>query len=365
MSFSQLNELTAEPTAATMKFWYDPFHFSRVMGARMLAALTGRDENLPKGFMLPLNRETVDYALETRRAGLQEWIKSNAGFAAIFDATRAAVEKDGTAEGIIDIDRRRLIVDGVVHPIVSETAGLVQTVVRHSDHMVISGWAADIRNHHTADAIIGTIGSAVITKWFTGTPRLDNEAVYGREIRPSNFVMRVPGVPPDPSLIRVFATMKDGRAVQLGSTNPLVAGSAVLAIAGSADREALTVDGKRYPIVARLAGSLESAIATSPGYVVRGWAVDYIANGPVATIIATAGASIVAQAAPTILRPDIERGVASGARPAGFTMHFPGAQPMGAIRVFALMADGVAVQLASQLAESTGGAFANFAFQSQ
>jgi hypothetical protein len=358
LSFSQFNELTSEPAGA-MKFWYDPFHFSRLMGARILDGLAGRNEGLPKDFMLPINRQTVDYALEARWEGLRDWIKSNADFPAIFDATRMAVEKDGTATGAIDVERRSLIVDGVVHPIVSESAGVVETVVRNSDHMVISGWAADIRSHRTAEAIIGTVDSAVVTKWFTGTPRVDNEALYGRDIRPSNFVMRVPGAPPDPSLIRIFAVMRDGRAVQIPSTNPLVTGSAVLSVAGEIDREILRIGGRIYPITPRMAGSLESATVAYPGYLVRGWAVDRVANGPVATIVATAGNSIVAQVAPTILRPDVEQGVAPGARPAGFAVHIPVTEHVATIRVFALMADGVAVQLASQLGQSTGGAFAN------
>ncbi len=232
---------------------------------------------------------------------------------------------------------------------------------------MLSGWAADLANGRPAEAVVAAIGERVVTKWFPGTIRVDNEAIYGRGIRPSNFVMRVNGVlPADASLLRVFALMKDGRAVQLFSTNPLVAGSFVsLPVIGEVNGETLSIDGSDYAIVERMAGSLEMATAAYPGFVVRGWAADRKANRPVSALVAAVGSTLVARSEPTVIRPDIEAGIAGGARPAGFVIAVPPGPHPGTIRIFALMADGTAAQLASQLADSTGGAFANATMPSQ
>jgi hypothetical protein len=46
-------------------------------------------------------------------------------------------------------------------------------------------------------------------------------------------------------------------------------------------------------------------------------------------------------------------------------INVPPGRESGRIRIFALMADGTAAQLASQLADSTGGAFANATMPTQ
>jgi hypothetical protein len=127
--------------------------------------------------------------------------------------------------GALDLAGEEMTLGAERHPIASGFAGIVETVARNPDHFVLSGWAADIVHHRPAEAIVATIGTRVVGKWFPGTIRVDNEAIYGQGIRPSNFVMRVNGAfPAEASLLRVFALMKDGGAVQLFSTNPLVAG---------------------------------------------------------------------------------------------------------------------------------------------
>jgi hypothetical protein len=229
-TFAQINNLTAEPTSSEMRYWYDPIHFSLAMGKAMLESLAGIPTKVPTNFMLPITSATLEYALQVRTEGLLTWKKQNEDFASLFDATKAAVNRDGKAEGTLDLQNRILTVDGMTYPIVAERAGEVQTVVRNQTDMVISGWAADTANRIPASNIVGTIGTRVVTKWFPGTARVDNEAIYGRSIRPSNFVMRVPGAPPPPDEIRVFALMKDGRAVQVSSSHPLVTGTMVIPV---------------------------------------------------------------------------------------------------------------------------------------
>jgi hypothetical protein len=101
--------------------------------------------------------------------------------------------------------------------------------------------------------------------------------------------------------------MKDGRAVQLFSTNPLVAGAFVsLPVIGEVNGETLSIGGSDYAIVERMAGSLEMATAAYPGFVVRGWAADRKANRPVSAIVVAVGSTLVARVEPTVVRPDIE-----------------------------------------------------------
>jgi hypothetical protein len=134
---------------------------------------------------------------------------------------------------------------------------------------------------------------------------------------------------------------------------------------GEVNGETLSIDGSDYAIVERMAGSLEMATAAYPGFVVRGWAADHKANRPVSALVAAVGSTLVARSVPTVARPDIEAGISSGARPAGFEISVPSGRESGQIRIFALMADGTAAQLASRLADSTGGAFANATMPSQ
>lgn len=366
-AFAQFNDLTGEPASPSVRYWYDPLHFSRAMGELMQRSLAGVAVDAPSDFMLTITPDTVERALAVRLAGLQDWIARNRDFARIFDVTKVAVADDGAATGILDMAGKEMWVGVERYPITPGFSGTVEIVARNADHFVLSGWAADLANGRPAEAVVAAIGERVVTKWFPGTIRMDNEAIYGPGIRPSNFVMRVSGVlPADASLLRVFALMKDGSAVQLFSTNPLVAGSFIsLPVIGEVNGETLSIGGGDYAIVKRMAGSLEMATAAYPGFVVRGWAADLKANRPVSALVAAVGSTLVARAAPAMARADIEANVSAGARPAGFVINVPVGRDAGKIRIFALMADGTAAQLASQLADSTGGAFANATMPSQ
>lgn len=364
-AFAQFNDLTGEPVSPSMRYWYDPF--SLAMGELVQRSLAGVAVDAPPDFMLTITPDTVGRALAVRLAGMQDWIARNQDHVRLFDAIRIAAVNDGATTGVLDFAGEEMRLGNERYLIAPGFTGVVETVARNADHFVLSGWAADIAHRRPAEAVVATIGERVVTKWFPGTIRVDNEAIYGRGIRPSNFVMRVSGVlPADASLLRVFALMKDGRAVQLFSTNPLVAGSFVsLPVIGEVNGETLSIDGSDYAIVERMAGSLEMATAAYPGFVVRGWAADRKANRPVSAIVAAVGSTLVARSVPTVVRPDIEASIGAGVRPAGFVVNVPPGRESGRIRIFALMADGTAAQLASQLADSTGGAFANATMPSQ
>ena len=291
-----------------MRYWYDPFHFSLAMGELVQRSLAGAAVDAPSDFMLTITPDTVGRALAVRLAGMQDWIARNQDHVRLFDAIRIAAANDGATTGVLDFAGEEMRLGNERYLIAPGFTGVVETVARNADHFVLSGWAADLANGRPAEAVVAAIGERVVTKWFPGTVRVDNEAIYGPGIRPSNFVMRVNGVlPADASLLRVFALMKDGRAVQLFSTNPLVAGSFVsLPVIGEVNGETLSIDGSDYAIVERMAGSLEMATAAYPGFVVHGWAADLKANRPVSALVAAVGSTLVARAAPTMARTDIE-----------------------------------------------------------
>jgi hypothetical protein len=306
-AFLQFNDLTGEPASPSMRYWYDPLHFSLAMGELMQRSLAGAAVDAPPDFMLAITPHTVERALAVRLAGMRNWIAMNQDHVRLFDAIRIAAANDGATTGVLDFALEEMRLGNERFPITPGFAGVVETVARNADHFVLSGWAADLANGRPAEAVVAAIGERVVTKWFPGTIRVDNEAIYGRGIRPSNFVMRVSGVlPADASLLRVFALMKDGSAVQLFSTNPVVAGSFIsLPVIGEVNGETLSIDGSDYAIVER---SLEMATAAYPGFVVRGWAADRKANRPVSALVAAVGSTLVARSEPTVIRPDIEAG---------------------------------------------------------
>jgi hypothetical protein len=84
---------------------------------------------------------------------------------------------------------------------------------------------------------------------------------------------------------------------------------------------------------------------------ISGWAADHKENRPAKAIVAVIGDQIVARTLAAARRIDIEGGIGSGINPAGFTMDVRkrGNLPTESepIRVFALTADGHAVQLAA------------------
>jgi MoaA/NifB/PqqE/SkfB family radical SAM enzyme len=113
----------------------------------------------------------------------------------------------------------------------------------------------------------------------------------------------------------------------------------------------LTFGDKVYPIVSRIGGSVEGADELPGEFTIRGWAADHLANKSAVRVVAAIGTDVVTSIAPTMERPDIEGGIGSGIRPAGFSINVEkiGNRPtLGEpIRLFALTVDNCAVPIAS------------------
>lgn len=135
---------------------------------------------------------------------------------------------------------------------------------------------------------------------------------------------------------------------------------------GSVTTDTLTFDGRTYRLGRRIVGSVEQVRRTPSGYAVTGWAVDQVANKPVVAVVAAIGETVVAKKVPNLSRSDIAAGVASAVTNAGFSFRVPTApvEPSSSkpIRIFALLDDGAAVQLASTFSSTTGGLFADAPF---
>jgi hypothetical protein len=123
-------------------------------------------------------------------------------------------------------------------------------------------------------------------------------------------------------------------------------------ILGAVEAERVRLGDEVFPIASRIGGSLERMAEDEDELEVFGWAADHLNNKPAQAILIAVGDAIVARAAPDGVRADIEAGIGSGVRPAGFSirasLNLPGPSPKR-IRVYALTADGKAVQIASSL----------------
>jgi hypothetical protein len=134
---------------------------------------------------------------------------------------------------------------------------------------------------------------------------------------------------------------------------------------GSVQGDKLILNNKIYPIVFRTAGSIDGVRLSKLGYNVTGWAADLKANKSVQAIIAVEGSTVIGMTLPTVDRDDIVNGLGTGLRLSGFSMNLAvkGHDIHNSqVRLFALMADGVASPLASYFEESTHGLFKNVAF---
>ena len=136
---------------------------------------------------------------------------------------------------------------------------------------------------------------------------------------------------------------------------------------GEVSSAGLTVDGRLYKWARRTAGSVESAKRLPSGYLLTGWAVDARFDRRVKAVVAAIGAKIVKSVVPDVDRSDIRAGVAPHAARSGYRIIVPSdptLKPSAStpIRIFALMQDGVAVELASKLSAMTAGAVADAPF---
>jgi hypothetical protein len=80
-SFSQPNPWVYEPVVRFMKYWNDPFHFSRRMGDAISRAISGHpDPSAPDNFMVKLSPENIPAHIQARREAIKEWAKNNPKF---------------------------------------------------------------------------------------------------------------------------------------------------------------------------------------------------------------------------------------------------------------------------------------------
>jgi hypothetical protein len=88
-SFSQPNDWVSEPIGPDMAYWYDPFHYSLVMGRAILASLAQRPTSgLPDNFMERLTPDRVASYMEHRRRAARQWAEANPSYVAQFEDAR-------------------------------------------------------------------------------------------------------------------------------------------------------------------------------------------------------------------------------------------------------------------------------------
>lgn len=95
LSFTQYNDVVAEPPSDHMTYWYDILHFSERTATLALKAFLGKsDPEIPGNMMVPVNSENVERVLKERRKGLEKWIARNLEFTTAFDEAKFATGND-------------------------------------------------------------------------------------------------------------------------------------------------------------------------------------------------------------------------------------------------------------------------------
>ncbi len=123
-------------------------------------------------------------------------------------------------------------------------------------------------------------------------------------------------------------------------------------VSGTLDtsRMILSVNGHDHPIVLGI-GSILFADKQDNNLSTSGWTLDELINQRTTQLIATIGSTVVAQGFPTVIKDDMDLAFGRRFIPTHFNIQIPlnswnGSEP---IRVFALMQDGRAVQLTSEV----------------
>lgn len=347
VSFSQYNKYIEEPQTSSpkMKWWNDPTHFSLRTGRAMMNAYLGHpDKDAPKNLMRHLTPATVESVIAERRKGALHWAATHPDFVTAFEEAKTMTD---TVTGTLNPSAMTLTVNGKQHPILLGV-GAASIADKQGNNLSVSGWVADEIAKRRASQLIATIGTTVVAQGFPTAIRDDISLGLGKGFIPTGFNLQIPlntwnGSEP----IRVFAIMKNGRAVQLTSETPLVDGVSV----GQSDiikSNKIIINNKIYPIVKRNAGMVEGLIPTSYDYSINGWAADMKTHTPVTAIVAVVDSKIVAKSLPTILRDNLS-GFPKD-KPAGFLMNVPltAKQLHDHVQAsfYALMADGTAASLA-------------------
>lgn len=362
VSFSQYNRLLEEPPKLNpkMKWWNDPIHFNLNMGHAMMRAYLGHPiKATPKNFMHSVNPTTVESVIAERRIGALRWAKTHPEFVEDFEDAK---KNTGIVSGTLNAPAMTLSVNGHTYPIVLGI-GVIEYTTEQNNSLTACGWVVDEKAKRNVKQLIATIGSSVVAQGFTIGIQEDVSLAFDKNISGA-FAMEIPlKTRRHSEPIRIFAVMKDGRAVQLTSKSPQIDGQPLTKSLGYTHNNNLIIDKKNYPIVKRISGSIERTKPIPHGYTVNGWAYDIKANKPATAVIAVSGSTIVAKGLPTINREDISKNFNHKISRSGFSMVVPlrddEKNGKSQVRLFALMSDGVVSPLSSSFEESTSDVFKN------
>jgi hypothetical protein len=108
--------------------------------------------------------------------------------------------------------------------------------------------------------------------------------------------------------------------------------------AGRLDRTALIVGGHRYPVRAgAISGSIDAASRRGSAGTISGWAGDTASRRPASRIVVFAGDRLIAEARPTVPRPDVALSFGNpGAVRFGYELALAPGGPDDRVRVFAI-----------------------------
>ena len=258
-----------------------------------------------------------------------------------------------TVVGKLNIKTKTLILNNETFPIELGVGEIVFTD-KTDTSIRADGFVVDELASRPVKQIIATIGSIVVAQGFPTAPRPDIALALGPNAKRSGFSITIPIKPEQyGESIRIFAITRDGRATQLASSSQWIDGVPISESFGMVKSDHIMINNKVYPIRERTAGSIELAIPIHHGYQINGWAADTKANTRVSAIIAAIGPHIIAKGITTIDREDIRQTIAPLAKTTGFNMVIPlnedQLKGQSKIQLFALMSDGVASPLQSNL----------------
>ncbi len=342
ISFSQYNNYLEEaPTLLPkMKWWNDPIHFSLNMGHAMMQSLLGQaPAGTPSNLMRELNPSTVESIIAERRAGALRWAAAHPDFLEEFEEAKKSGAQ-AAASGIIDEKKMALMINGVAHPIVLGV-GEVSIADKQANAILASGWAIDELAKKSVK-LVATIGSSIVSEGYPSVERTDIEIALGVPKILSGFALGVPLATWDGKApIRVFALMRDGRAVQLVSNETLITSLPIAGSFGELLAHQLVIDNKIYPLAAQTNGHIEQQIPIAQGYSVYGKLDD--ANTTNA-IIAVVGTKVVAKTLLTVKEQDDKADK--------FIMSVPVSEAQknshAPMKFFVLMANGVAAEVGGE-----------------
>lgn len=88
-SFSQPNDFVYETVSIDMKYWYDPSHFTTLMGHGILDSLLGKNiDDLPANFVLKMTQDNYQKTVVERQKNIKIWGEQNPDFVQKFKSEK-------------------------------------------------------------------------------------------------------------------------------------------------------------------------------------------------------------------------------------------------------------------------------------